>query len=98
KLYPTLMSTFSTGAKKDMVVFGGILLRTTNNIVIPIQLLQPTMGRQAVQIPVSEIENTINDLEYSLLEGIYKAVNPNRKKIGFLQGHGELTEIQRSDV
>jgi ABC-2 type transport system permease protein len=98
KLFPTLMSTFSSDSKKDMLVFGGILIRTTNNVVIPIQLLQPTRGKQAVQIPISEIENTINDLEYSLLEGIYKVVNPNRKKIGFLQGHGELTAIERSDV
>ena len=86
------------------MVWGGIILRTVGNNNIPIQIMIPSNVDPKTQtaIPVFAdripIEPIINDLEYLLLEGIYKAVNPNRKKIGFLQGHGELTEAQRFDV
>lgn len=95
-LFPTIISTFSNDSKKDMIVFGGIILRSTSNRIAPIQILQPTS--RPVQIPIEEIEKAINDIEYYLLEGIYKVTAPGRKRIGFLQGHGELPEIERIDV
>ena len=103
-LQPTKITTFAGGTKKDMLVFGGILLRTTNNKNIPIQLIPGSIidpnSKSAIPVSIDRIpvEESIKDLEYSLLEGIYKAVNPNRKKIGFVQGHGELTAAQRFDV
>ncbi len=103
-LRPTKVSSLVGGSKTDQMVWGGIILRTVANDNIPIQIMIPSNVDPKTQtaIPVFAdripIEPIINDLEYLLLEGIYKAVNPNRKKIGFLQGHGELTEAQRFDV
>lgn len=103
-LQPTKVSSLVGGTKTDNLLFGGIILRTVDNKNIPIQILIPSNldpnSGIAIPVPVDVIpvEAIINDLEYLLLEGIYKAVNPNRKKIGFLQGHGELTEIERYDV
>ena len=103
-LRPTKVSSLVGGSKTDQMVWGGIILRTVGNNNIPIQIMIPSNVDPKTQtaIPVFAdripIEPIINDLEYLLLEGIYKAVNPNRKKIGFLQGHGELTEAQRFDV
>jgi ABC-2 type transport system permease protein len=103
-LRPTKVSSLVGGSKTDQMVWGGIILRTVGNNNLPIQIMIPSNVDPKTQtaIPVFAdripIEPIINDLEYLLLEGIYKAVNPNRKKIGFLQGHGELTEAQRFDV
>jgi len=103
-LRPTKVSSLVGGSKTDQMVWGGIILRTVGNNNIPIQIMIPSNVDPKTQtaIPVFAdripIEPIINDLEYLLLEGIYKAVNPNRKKIGFLRGHGELTEAQRFDV
>lgn len=95
-LYPTIISTFGNDSKKDMIVFGGIIIRSTTNNIAPVQILQPSF--RPVQIPTPDIEKAINDIEYYLLEGIYKVTAPERKRIGFLQGHGELTEMERIDV
>ena len=103
-LKPTKVTSIVGGTKKDNLLFGGIILRTVDNKNIPIQILGPSNldpnSGIAIPVPIEliPIENLINELEYKLLEGIYKAVSPNRKKIGFLQGHGELREIQRYDV
>ncbi len=103
-LQPTKVSTLVGGTKSDMILFGGVMLRTIDNRNIPIQVLFPSNRDPnsgiAIPVPIEiiPVERIINDLEYLLLEGIYKAVNPNRKKIGFLQGHGELKEIERYDV
>lgn len=103
-LQPTKVSTLVGGTKSDMLLFGGVMLRTIDNRNIPIQILSPSNldpnSGAAIPVPIDfiPVENIINDLEYLLLEGIYKAVNPNRKKIGFLQGHGELKELERYDV
>ena len=103
-LKPTKVSSIIGGTKKDNLLFGGIILRTVDNKNIPIQILGPSNldpnSGIAIPVPIDliPIENLLNDLEYLLLEGIYKAVSPNRKKIAFLQGHGELKEIERYDV
>ncbi len=103
-LKPTKVTSYVGGTKKDNILFGGIILRTVNNTNVPIQILIPSSidpnSGTAIPVPVDVIpfERIINDIEYLLLEGIYKAVSPNRKKIGFLQGHGELKEIERFDV
>ena len=103
-LKPTKVTSIVGGTKKDNLLFGGIILRTVDNKNIPIQILGPSNldpnSGIAIPVPIDliPIEALINDLEYQLLEGIYKAVSPNRKKIAFLQGHGELKEIQRYDV
>ena len=103
-LKPTKVTSIVGGTKKDNLLFGGIILRTVDNKNIPIQILGPSNldpnSGIAIPVPIDliPIETLINDLEYQLLEGIYKAVSPNRKKIAFLQGHGELKEIERYDV
>lgn len=96
-LQPTIISTFSDDSKKDMIVFGGIMLRSpTKPLPEPIQLLQPSF--RPVQVPVNAINEIINNLEYSLLEGIYKVTTPSRKRIGFLKGHGELQGAEIADI
>ncbi|MEN8928932.1 MAG: gliding motility-associated ABC transporter substrate-binding protein GldG [Flavobacteriales bacterium] len=103
-LQPTKVTTLVGGTKSDILLFGGVMLRTIDNRNIPIQVLSPSNldpnSGAAIPVPIDfiPVEDMINDLEYLLLEGIYKAVNPNRKKIGFLQGHGELREVERYDV
>jgi gliding-associated putative ABC transporter substrate-binding component GldG len=41
-----------------------------------------------------EINQSIEGLEYELANAIFKLVNLDRKRIGFIQGHGELDSLQ----
>lgn len=38
-------------------------------------------------------DKTLNELEFNLISHIKKAVEPNKKKIAFLKGHGELRKV-----
>ena len=77
----------SRDSKQEVVrIWPGILLRMGDATAIPVQLLQKG------KFPISQmIINQFNDqLEYNIIMGINKLLNPNIKKIRFLRGHGEL--------
>jgi len=44
------------------------------------------------------LNNSIEDLEYELSNAIQKLVNVNKPKIAFIEGHGELNEMQVADI
>jgi gliding-associated putative ABC transporter substrate-binding component GldG len=63
-----------------------------------IQLLPGTP--QGTQIKITPefsevtIQNSINNLEYSLVSGLRKVIQKRRPRIAFIQGHGELREAE----
>ena len=73
-------------SKQEVIrTWPGIMLRMGDQSV-PIQLLQ------GGKFPISQlIINQFNDqLEYNLMLGVNKLLNPTTKNIRFLRGHGEL--------
>lgn len=48
----------------------------------------------AASTPDERINPSIEGLEYEFSNAIYKLNNTNRKRIGFVQGHGELDSLQ----
>ena len=44
------------------------------------------------------VDKTISQLEYKFISSIRRVTRKNKKNIGFLQGHGELTKQQTWDV
>ena len=73
-------------SKQEVIrIWPGLILRMGDQFV-PVQLLQ------SGKFPISQlIINQFNDqLEYNIMLGINKLLNPITKNIRFLRGHGEL--------
>jgi ABC-2 type transport system permease protein len=81
------------GAKSEVVLWPGAVINYGGTDVNTIQLLPGTRTGQPNHLEgiVPAIAASINNLEYVLLDAIRRSVQKEKKKIGFLQGQGELT-------
>lgn len=61
---------------------------------VAVDFLQSRLGAAPEEVLNSSIEN----LEYVLSNAIQKLNNPVRPKIAFIEGHGELSEIETADI
>lgn len=84
------------GAKSEVVLWPGAVINYGGIDVNIIQLLPGTRTGQPNHLEgiAPAIGASINNLEYVLLNAIRRSVQKEKKKIGFLQGHGELTFAQ----
>lgn len=61
---------------------------------LPLQLL-----KSQERVPNAEmINNSINNLEYELMNVFYQLSATKQPKVAFLQGHGELDELETGDL
>lgn len=60
----------------------------------PLQLLKDQLGTQTEVM----LNNSIQQLEYEIASTIKKLVRPKRQKIAFLEGHGELSDMELADI
>ncbi len=81
------------GSQTQMLVWPGATIDYEGTTTGVIQLLPGT--KSGKPIPFNQlsnmIENSTRNLEYMLISAIRKATQTYKKRIGFLQGHGELT-------
>lgn len=81
------------GTFKEQIVFPGALI-TYQDKVVPVQLLKTQL-----RTPDADIVNrSINNLEYELASGIRQATTKAKRRIAFIEGHGELEEIAVKDI
>ncbi len=73
----------------EKIVFPGALISYQEK-EIPLQILQNTQRTTDAQM----VNRTINTLEYSLVNAIYQVKESERKKVAFIEGHGELAPIE----
>lgn len=88
------------GAQTQMMTWPGAVLEYGGETKNVIQLLPGTQqGKYNVlnEQFTSQIQNTINNLEYILVSSIRRATQQSKPRIAFIQGHGELrfAETQR---
>lgn len=81
------------GAQIQKVIFPAALL-TFRNEEIPINFLKNNPALSAEQ----NLNNSIQDLEYALIDALRKARITQKKKIAFIEGHGELNRYQTEDA
>lgn len=81
------------GTFGEKIVFPGALL-TYKGKTMPVQLLK-TQLRQA---DAEMVNRSINNLEYEVASAISQVTTTRRPKVAFLEGHGELQEIQVKDA
>ncbi|TWR29416.1 gliding motility-associated ABC transporter substrate-binding protein GldG [Mucilaginibacter pallidiroseus] len=63
---------------------------------IPVKLLQ-TQSSMGLS-PDEVLNNSIQNLEYAFTSTIKKLVSGGKQRIGFTEGHGELTDLQLNDA
>ncbi|MCO5258955.1 MAG: Gldg family protein [Crocinitomicaceae bacterium] len=84
------------GAQSQILLWPGAIINYEGTDVNVIQFLPGTPAGKPNQLEgISQsINNAINNLEYILTSSIRRSVQTQKQRIGFLQGHGELTFAQ----
>jgi ABC-2 type transport system permease protein len=92
-LLPTDLSIKEDDGVSNKIIWPGAILSYKNK-EIPIQLLKSQMGVPPEQI----INGSIEALEYELINGINMITQKNVMKVAFIEGHGELNQLQTADI
>jgi len=84
------------GSQSKIMLWPGAVIDYGGSTVQNIQFLPGTpVGKPYNLNDLTDmIENSINNLEYILISSLRRATQENKPRIGFLQGHGELTFAQ----
>jgi ABC-2 type transport system permease protein len=84
-IQPTNVIDTKNGQRLEKIIFPGVTV-SYDGIETGVMLLK---GNKA-GTPTEEINQSIEGVEYELAHAISKLVNAERRKIGFVSGHGEL--------
>lgn len=93
-LKPTnIFSTDKEGGTSEKLIFPGAVI-IYRGIEMPVNLLKNNPGLDAEE----NIHNSIQSIEYELINKIRSLTNEVTEKIAFIEGHGELDEFQTGDI
>ena len=81
------------GGVSEKLIFSGVLV-TYREKEVPLELLQNNIGVSGEQ----NLNNSIQALEFELLNTIVQLTKLNKEKIAFIEGHGELSPIAVADI
>lgn len=81
------------GGKIEKIVFPGAMVFYQER-EIPLNLLK----NDITKIPEENLNNSIQSLEYELINIMHKNMQDKIKKIAFIEGHGELDEHETGDI
>ncbi|MDP3467404.1 MAG: gliding motility-associated ABC transporter substrate-binding protein GldG [Daejeonella sp.] len=90
---PTNLSVKTEDGMSQKIIFPAALI-TYKGRQIPVKLLQSRSGIS----PEEVLNNSIQNLEYAFASGIKKISKNESGRIGFTEGHGELSDQQLSDA
>ena len=84
------------GSQSQMLLWPGAVIDYGGSTVNTIQFLPGTTPGKPYDLNgITEmIENSINNMEYMLISSLRRATQKSKPRVGFLQGHGELTFAQ----
>ena len=92
-LEPTNLSVKTENGLSQKVIFPAALVGF-NNKEIPVKLLQTRIGLS----PEEVLNNSIQNLEYAFSSAIKKISSGGKPRVGFTEGHGELSDLQLQDA
>lgn len=84
-------------SKKEKYIFHGALMNL-NGVDYPINFLKTFSKNSSSQEIESMINSSITNLEYELISNISQHTKDLRQRIGILDGHGELEDIQLASI
>ena len=94
-LNPTnLIDQNSDGSTKQMIIWPGALVSYRNNTEIAVDLLESQMGQSSEEA----LNASMQHLEFRLLDAIKKVTRFMKPNIAFIEGHGELSEVEVYDI
>ncbi|MFK8044566.1 MAG: gliding motility-associated ABC transporter substrate-binding protein GldG [Crocinitomicaceae bacterium] len=96
-ILPTRVQNFESNSAEEFYVWPGAIIEYGGTTVDVVQFFdRPTivLGENLQGL----VDNTVNDIEYKLISCIRRVTNTKPKSIGFLQGHGELSEKRTQEV
>ncbi|MFA8299523.1 MAG: gliding motility-associated ABC transporter substrate-binding protein GldG [Hyphomicrobiales bacterium] len=86
-LNPTTLRVDNEKGVSQQIIFPGCIL-TYKSEKAPIELLQNSNPGLSPEVALN---NSIQNLEFLIASNLKKIAKPFKKKVGFLQGHGELS-------
>lgn len=92
-LMPTNIQIKAEDGVEQKLIFPGAIM-TYRGEETPLQLLKSQMGAAPEQM----LNSSVEDLEYEITNAIRKLTSVRAENIGFVEGHGELTERQIADM
>ena len=84
---------FDEGTKLERFLFPGVML-VYREKEIPVYLLKNRSGGGIDEM----IGRSIEQLEYELMQGLFRITKESGQKIGVLEGHGELDDLHIHDL
>jgi ABC-2 type transport system permease protein len=100
-IMPMDITYLKDGSQSQMMLWPGATIDYLGTTVNHIQFIPGTPQGKYYNLNEqfeAQIQNSINNLEYMLISAIRRSTQTKREKIGFLQGHGELTYAQTQRV
>ena len=92
-LSPTDLQVKTNDGSSQQIIFPGAIVSYKNK-EIPLELLSSQMG-----VPPEEVlNNSIQNLEFNLVNAIRKLSIANKPKVVFIEGHGELSRNETADA
>ncbi len=92
-LNPTDLKVKTNDGSSQQIIFPGAIVSYKNK-EIPLELLNSQMG-----VPPEEVlNNSIQNLEFNLINTVRKLTISTKPAIAFLEGHGELTRLETADI
>lgn len=92
-LTPIQLEVRDGDKKSEQVVFPGGLVYYKGREA-PFSLLKSQIGAS----PEQQINNSIQNLEFELIQGIDFLSRNGKKEVAFLEGHGELNELETEGI
>ena len=92
-LQPTNLHDNENGRQVERIIFPGALVRYGEQEE-PVLLLK---GNQSAS-PETRLNQSVEGVEYELVAAIRRLTQKNRRKVAFLEGHGELPVPQVADL
>lgn len=92
-LQPTDLRVNEKGQSSQLIIFPGAIVSYRGHEV-PLQLLMTQLG----QDPGRVLNNSVQSLEYNLASAIQKLVQSNKPRVAFIEGQGELSQMETLDI
>ena len=84
----------SDGSSSQMVIWPGALVSYHNETELAIDLLENQLSQSSGEALNASVQN----LEFRLIDAIKKVTRKQKPMIAFIEGHGELTDMEVYDI
>lgn len=92
-IQPTNLVAQENGNRVEKLIFPGAIV-SAGGQEVPVMLLK---GNQAAS-PDERLNQSVEGLEYELASAIRQLTRKQKKRIGYIEGHGELSTLETADL